>query len=143
MIFVRLPDWQALLSAEIARALRRRFEWGVNDCALFAADAILAMTGEDPAEGWRGRYTTARGARRILHRAGYGSQVAVAARLFARVPPASARVGDIAVLARPEGLTLGVVAGEMIAAPGPDGLAFAPRGEALEAYLVPFAGETD
>jgi hypothetical protein len=37
------------------------FEWGVNDCALFVADAVRAMTGADIAEDFRG-YTDEAGA---------------------------------------------------------------------------------
>lgn len=33
------------------------FVWGANDCCLFPADAILAFTGYDLAEPFRGRYT--------------------------------------------------------------------------------------
>jgi hypothetical protein len=32
------------------------FQWGVQDCALFAADGILAMTGVDIAAEFRGKY---------------------------------------------------------------------------------------
>jgi hypothetical protein len=32
------------------------FKWGENDCALFAADAILSMTGIDIASDFRGLY---------------------------------------------------------------------------------------
>lgn len=38
------------------------FAWGVNDCALFAADAIRNMTGEDIAADFRGKYTDEAGA---------------------------------------------------------------------------------
>ena len=34
------------------------FKWGVNDCCLFPADAILAMTGTDIAKDFRGQYKT-------------------------------------------------------------------------------------
>lgn len=32
------------------------FEWGINDCALFAADSIEAITGVDIASDFRGKY---------------------------------------------------------------------------------------
>jgi hypothetical protein len=34
------------------------FAWGVNDCCLFPADGILAITGIDVAVDFRGKYST-------------------------------------------------------------------------------------
>jgi len=48
----------------------RPFVWGECDCCLFAADWVLARTGQDPAAGWRGRYDTKARASQIAHRAG-------------------------------------------------------------------------
>lgn len=44
--------------------------WGLADCFLWPADWVLARTGVDPAEGFRGRYRTALGATRLVQRAG-------------------------------------------------------------------------
>jgi hypothetical protein len=33
------------------------FAWGINDCCLFPADAILAFTGTDIADDFRGKYS--------------------------------------------------------------------------------------
>ena len=33
------------------------FAWGENDCCLFAANSILAITGTDIADDFRGKYT--------------------------------------------------------------------------------------
>jgi len=53
---VRL-DQRALHDFLLARAAVP-FAWGSNDCCLFPADAILAGTGVDLADDFRGRYTT-------------------------------------------------------------------------------------
>jgi hypothetical protein len=42
------------------------FGWGRHDCALWAAAAIHAQLGADPAESLRGRYRTMLGAQRLL-----------------------------------------------------------------------------
>ena len=42
------------------------FEWGVNDCVMFAADSVMLMGNEDPATESRGRYKTETGAKRHL-----------------------------------------------------------------------------
>lgn len=40
----------------LAARARQPFAWGSNDCALFAADAVEAITGTDIAEAFRGKY---------------------------------------------------------------------------------------
>lgn len=47
------------------------FQWGTNDCVMFAADAVQLMTDIDPAEASRGKYKTESGAKRHL-KAVYG-----------------------------------------------------------------------
>ncbi|ERI13515.1 hypothetical protein O206_08585 [Ochrobactrum sp. EGD-AQ16] len=41
-------------------------EWGVSDCLMTAADAIKAVTGEDPLAEFRGKYKTEAGAARKM-----------------------------------------------------------------------------
>ena len=43
---VRLPDWPKRLSDFIANQRKEDFRWGENDCILFVAKGIEAMTGE-------------------------------------------------------------------------------------------------
>ena len=62
----RLPDWLPRLQRLMARRWRQPFEWGVNDCATLACDAVLAMTGVDLATDLRGRYGSREEARGIL-----------------------------------------------------------------------------
>ena len=140
-MMARLPDWRGRLSACIDASLQRPFEWGVHDCALFAADAVLAMTGTDVAVGWRGRYRSAAGAKRILRKTGYLDHGSMAGTLLGEIPPALAVVGGVAVVEGPDGPALGVVLGATIAVPGTDGLGFLPRSEALRTFHVPFDGE--
>lgn len=141
MILIRRPDWRSRLSACIDGALQRPFEWGRHDCALFAAEAVLAMTGTDPAVGFRGNYSSARGAMKILGRGGYDDHVDYAAARLPELHPALAATGDIAVIAADEGPALGVVAGAFVAVPGPEGLSFVPRSRVVRAFHVLFAGE--
>lgn len=134
----RRPDWQSRLSACVQAALGTPFEWGRFDCALFAADAIHAMTDVDLAQGFRGRYSTATGASRILRRAGYSDHVDLAVASLPEIASAYATDGDVGLVETAAGLTLGLYSGEMIAAPGPAGLTFLPRTEAGRAFRVPF-----
>ena len=56
----RRPDWNAALRGYIDGCRAKPFVWGRFDCALFAADAVRAMTGANIAADLRGRYTSAR-----------------------------------------------------------------------------------
>lgn len=42
------------------------FAWGTNDCAIFAADAVKAITGADIAEDFRGQYHDEAGAFELI-----------------------------------------------------------------------------
>jgi len=90
----RLRDWPERLAALFAASAARPFEWGRFDCCLFAADAVQAVTGHDPAADLRGRYRSKLGAARVLGRFGGVAGVA-AARAGLEVPPAMAQPGDV------------------------------------------------
>ncbi|MBZ9719093.1 hypothetical protein LB519_14690 [Mesorhizobium sp. AD1-1] len=50
--------------------LPHRWQWGLCDCTLFAADWVVATTCKDPGAELRGTYFDAIGARAVLHAAG-------------------------------------------------------------------------
>lgn len=107
------------------------FKWASNDCALFAADAVNAITGDDPAAEYRG-YSDEREALRIIKEAG-GLRALVD---LPEKPIGFAQRGDV-VLALIEGReTLGVCIGGEYAAPGVDGLVFRPMTEAVAVFEV-------
>ena len=76
----RHPDWPERLAAFLEARRDRPFAWGTHDCVLMAADWVLEATGTDPIEGWRGRWSSASQAARMLEQAG-GVPGAVTARL--------------------------------------------------------------
>ena len=138
----RLPDWRARLGAHIAAHRTRPFGYGAHDCATFAAGAVQAVTGSDPAAGLTG-YTTRAGGLRRLRRHGFDDHVAVVAGRFAESPVAWAQQGDLAVIEAAGGLSLGVVCGAFVLAPTrPSGLAVVPLtptaigGHVLRAFRV-------
>ncbi len=124
---IRREDWPERLLAFLASRRDKPFAWGENDCALFAADAALEMTGVDFAAPFRGRYDTAFGAMKALRANGAGC---LAEYLDLIVDPLArpelARRGDWMMFDSADGPALGVVAGRWVAAPGPDGLVFVP-----------------
>lgn len=120
--------------ALVAQRLREPFAWGGNDCCLFAADDVLALTGVDHAAGWRGTYSDARSAARVL--AELGGLQALAERAGPRVAPLGACVGDVGLVVHDGRELLAVCAGEVWLAPTAGGLAALPLNEAVCAWTV-------
>ena len=121
----------------VSKAARTPFQWGTHDCALFAAGAVKAQTGKDPAIGLRGRYSTAAGAMKHLRKLGYERIEDLASERLEEISPAFAQVGDLAVLDGDGEIgALGVVQGERIYVLHPDGLALMPLMSARRAFRV-------
>lgn len=131
----RLPDWPARLSELVVRAHTQPFRWGIQDCCLWAADAVQALTGHDPAADLRGRYADAKGALCALQAqgglmgAGQRAGVLLAA-------PAYARDGDIALVHDGRRPMLAVQAGGVWLVAATNGLHALPAGAARMAWGV-------
>ena len=123
----RLPGWELRLAEAIEAARDFPFRWGQHDCATFAFDLRRDLTGSyDVAALWRGRYTTAHGAVRVLRRLGWQTLEA-AGRDLLGAPLASvhlAQRGDL-VLAN-TGLGFGICLGARAAGIAPEGLILVP-----------------
>lgn len=75
--------WECRLRQEIEAAAERPFAWGSHDCAIWALDVVSALRGQpSPADAWRGKYKTARGAMSAMRRQGWASIEAGARALF-------------------------------------------------------------
>ncbi len=132
----RVEHWPQILSDFIESA-DRPFCWGSWDCGLLAADCVLAMTGVDIAAEFRGRYTTARGARRVMR----GDMAEMMARVsktygMPEINPAMAQRGDMVMVDTPLGDALGICVGARVACTGPDGLVYVPSSTARCAWKV-------
>lgn len=132
----RRPDWRTRLHNELAASMTRPFEWGMNDCALFAMRCVEAMTGDNPAAPYAGAYKTARGAMGVIRRAGHTDLVEFAAAHFAAIHPSKANVGDVAAVQTERGPALGVFGGSRIHVMRHDGLGTVPRNAAISAYRI-------
>jgi hypothetical protein len=89
--------------------------YGQNDCCLFAADGIKAMTGVDIAEDFRG-YTTEAGALKTIKKVTSGSNVEHAAEYCAQKYdlaelkyPLMAQRGDLVLIEEADGLKMGLI----------------------------------
>lgn len=87
---------EAGVVAALDRANNAPMAWGVDDCALWAADVVRDVLGYDPAKKFRGRYTTRNGARRVMGPNGLKGAVRLAARRhgWQRIKPEMAQPGD-------------------------------------------------
>ncbi|WP_288951441.1 hypothetical protein [uncultured Paracoccus sp.] len=135
----RLPDWRARFAAEMDRQRRDPFAWGSQDCALgLAAGAVEAITGQDVAARWRGRYRSPSGARRALHKAGFNTLADLVASLLPEIAPAFANVGDIGVIAAdgPLGQALCVVEASGLIVLTEAGHGRRPREDMIRAFKV-------
>ena len=135
----RLPNWRLRFDALITDRLRAPFAWGSNDCVLFAADNVLALTGEDLALGLR-THTNALGAARALRRLG-GLAALVERALGPSCHAAGATQGDVVMVVMGRGRStrsaLGVCLNpQSTIGPGVDGLLQIPMARALCAWKV-------
>ena len=62
----RPENWAEALGVYLDSHRDMPFDWGKQDCCLFAADWVEICLGIDPAESWRGEYQTEAGALKIL-----------------------------------------------------------------------------
>lgn len=129
----RLPDAAVRLEALLAERWARPFEWGVNDCALFAADAVRAQTGLDPAAPLRGRYTSAIAAGRIVRQLGGLPRIVTGALGQPLRAPLLACAGDVGYS---DSQALAVCIGEHWVCPGARGLVLLPLTAATLAWRV-------
>lgn len=106
----RLPDWEDRLASYIQTIADTPFEWGWNDCLMFVAGAIDAVTAKDPADEHRGQYRSRTGAIRYLKKLGFDSPEACLDALFERIPPAFARRGDLVLANECAGVCMGNIA---------------------------------
>lgn len=129
----RRQDWPARLDAYLRDCAARPFQYGAHDCALFAAGAVAAVTGWDPAAAWRGAYDSLSSGQQALRAAlGRVSLPQAVNRYLGRPHKLwrQAGRGDIAWVQDLliDSRVLGVVdlSGERVAVAGAEGMIFAP-----------------
>lgn len=132
----RLPDWPERLAAFIEERRHVPFEWGRNDCATFAADALLAITGVDVLGQLRGQWAAEDRALAVAARL-HGMPMAARRLLGRPLPQVALAPRGAVVCARMGALPImGVLAGARWCAPGADGLQFRPGAEIRLAWGV-------
>ena len=130
-----VPDHGRLrFDALIGDRMAAPFAWGANDCCMFAADCVQALTGHDPAAAFRGTYSDARGAVKVLEAVGGLEHAAVMA--GDPIPPLMAGIGDVGLVQLEDRELLAVCVGAVWLAPAAGGLAARPLDAASKAWRV-------
>ena len=118
---MRLQDWQIRYERFIAERRAAPFAWGQNDCAIFASDCVLALTGVDPAPPALRLHKTEKQALRALQRHGGLSSIATAA-LGQPFPASQAGVGDVVLITVGKRESLAICNGQTALGPSARGL---------------------
>jgi len=144
-VHTRRPDWPDRLAWFLEARMVMPFAWGLNDCAMFAADWVRDCTGDDVVADLRGAYASSEAAAAVLARHG-GLLAMVNARLPAYLHPVQAHRGDVVCIDcdapdpplddNPVPM-LGIVAGNgFYAAPGLRRCEYRPMAEVRHAFAV-------
>ncbi|KQO06899.1 DUF6950 family protein [Sphingomonas sp. Leaf242] len=138
--FVRHQDWEERLSLYLDRVAEEPFKWGSHDCALFAANCVRVMTGDDPVEDFRDVYDTATGAALALREHGDGTLLKTMKSIFGEpISPHFAQRGDVMMFDR---TTTGICVGRFSyfvgRQQGQEGLLTMPTSACRYAFRVPF-----
>lgn len=145
----RFEDWPTILNDFFIERLAQPFEWGVNDCCLYACDAIYKMTGQDTAYFFRDKYKTKSEAYKLLKEFSGGGLILAVEKLTAEfnMPeydnPLFAQRGDLvyceleSVIGGVRGM-LGIISpnGTSAAIPGKTGLQYITINKVLRAWKV-------
>ncbi len=132
----RHPDWPHRLALAIAAARSTPFAWSLHDCPTFAFGTRRALTGENAAALWRGRYRSYRGGLRQMRRLGWSSLAAMGDALLGQplATPLLAQRGDIVLSA--DGHGFGICLGATAVGMAPAGLITLPLATCTRAWRV-------
>lgn len=127
MIKKRRSDWHSRYVAFIDEMRTTPFEWGTNDCGpAWAGRVVEVLTeSENPFIDYQGRYTTMRGAIRLLRNSEWNNlKDFIASKLGKPLAPMNGYIGDIAAIKDDSafGYSLGIVNGERVFFRRPEGI---------------------
>ena len=120
---MRITNWEEALVNYILLKRHEPFEYGVNDCCMFALGAALEITGEDKMSEFRGKYDSLKGSLKVIKEIGAGTLEATLDGKFPEVSIGYTQRGDLAFF---DG-SVGVVMGDFAYFASDDGLERVPR----------------
>lgn len=104
---MRISCWEDALSDYMDIKRHEPFEYGVNDCCMFAAGAVEAITGEDPIPEFRGKYDSLKTSLQVIKDIGAGTLEATMDGKFPEVEIGHAQRGDLAFFDGSVGVVMG------------------------------------
>lgn len=138
--FYRAGDWEDRLATYLDRMSEEPFKYGTNDCALFVAGAIKAMTGVDPAEDYRGKYDTQRAAAEALKEYGEGTLLKTVRAWAEEKSVHFAQRGDLVMKnATTVGVCVGLFSCFVGDEQGESRMLYFPTAQCRYAFAIPFA----
>lgn len=132
----RVSDWYSRLFNLIIEKEHQPFKFGKNDCTLFGADVVLAITGVDLAASYRGKYRSLKGGMKLLKADGYTSNVDYLEKNFPETSLAFANAGDLCLINTEEGEAIAVLTGTVATGIGPNGLVRFPLEKISRTFKV-------
>jgi hypothetical protein len=141
-VITRKPGWEKLMAAAVEERRKKPFDW-TRDCAMTAADILLAYTGVDFAAEFRGAYSSALGSRRMTagFLGGLDGLVEEVCRKHGlpEVSVSHAMRGDVAYFeVDPQFPCVGIINGAEAIVPGEAGLRGLKTKTAKRIWRVPF-----
>jgi hypothetical protein len=144
MSLQRRSDWQSRFASFLISHRHHYFSYGTWDCGLFVADAIQAMTDQDLAAPFRGKYSSSSQVRKAIRKyAGSPSVRALAEQIaiehkMPEVKILRARRGDLVLFKRPRDYSFGLVDlnGRDVIVISSSGLSRLPVADAFRAWKV-------
>lgn len=133
---LRLPDWYSRLYQLISEKEGEKFKIGQNDCTLFAADIVLALTGEDLAAKYRGEYKTLKEGKALLEADGYSSNVDYLEKNFSEVHIAFSNAGDLGLVKVGGGHAIVAIMGGFAVGVSKNGLTRYPLSEVSKVFKI-------
>jgi hypothetical protein len=131
---MRRDDWVEQMWLAIEDHDSTEFVWGVNDCCLFVARVVDAMTDGDFEAQLNASYTDEETA--LAYIASFGSLEAAVSSHLGQPEPGRPLRGDVVLIDGGAGPALGILVGGHIAGMGPNGFVYLPRGEALQRWAI-------
>ena len=131
----RSEDWESQLSQTVADHLHQPFAWGSNDCVMFAAACVEAMTGVSLVRHLHCTWASQSEAIRAIAKLG-GITVVVDCLGLVAVPPLCAQRGDLVLHRRDGNDALAICLGDKLAGPSDSGLLFFGLENGVKAWRV-------
>lgn len=131
---MRREDWVFQMWSVVNDHMDAEFVWGVNDCCLFAARVVDAMTDSDHELDLLSQYSDEETA--LAYIAAHGSlALAISAHLGDETDGRAQR-GDVVICANEGNPCAGICVGSTVAAVSKEGLVFIPRQDITNRWAI-------